>query len=67
MIEAAVAEQDKSKRAEAYRAVQKLGAERAWQLFTAHPSAVMATHDKLEGYVDNPAFMGPYFYGVKKR
>lgn len=66
LIEKAVVETNPAKRAEMYKQLHNLMEEDAMQLYTVHPTGLWALRDNVKGFVDNPVFMGLYFYPMYK-
>lgn len=67
MIEQAVREIDLKKRKKLYEDIINTANEQAYQIYTVHPYGLIAIRDEVEGFVDNPVFLGVYYYGLKKR
>lgn len=40
--------------------------EDAMQIYTVHPTGLWAMREGVEGFVDNPVYMGIYFYPMYK-
>lgn len=66
LIEQAVSETDVKKRNALYKEVHNLIYEDAMQLYTAHPTGLWAMRSNVKGFVDNPVYMGIYFYPISK-
>lgn len=66
LIEQAVSETDVKKRNALYKEVHNLIYEDAMQLYTAHPTGLWAMRSNVKGFVDNPVYMGIYFYPMYK-
>ena len=66
LIEQAVSETDIQKRNALYKEVHNLIYEDAMQLYTAHPTGLWAMRKGVKGFVDNPVYMGIYFYPMYK-
>ncbi len=66
LIEQAVAETNFAKRRALYRRVHQLMYEDAMQLYTVHPTGLWAMRSRVKGFVDNPVYMGIYFYPMYK-
>lgn len=66
LIETAVAETNPSKRQELYKKVHNLMYEDAMQIYTTHPTGLWAMRDGVKGFVDNPVYMGIYYYPMYK-
>lgn len=65
-IEQAVAETNPAKRAKLYKKVHNVMQEDAMQIYTVHPTGLWAMRDTVKGFVDNPVYMGIYFYPMYK-
>ncbi|MBR4683015.1 MAG: ABC transporter substrate-binding protein [Elusimicrobiaceae bacterium] len=66
LIEQAVAETNQAKRNALYKQVHNLMHEDAMQIYTVHPTGLWAMNKKVKGFVDNPVYMGIYFYPMHK-
>ena len=66
LIEQAVAETNQIKRNALYKQVHNLMHEDAMQIYTVHPTGLWAMNKKVKGFVDNPVYMGIYFYPMYK-
>ncbi len=66
LIEQAVAETNQAKRNVLYKQVHNLMHEDAMQIYTVHPTGLWAMNKKVKGFVDNPVYMGIYFYPMYK-
>ncbi len=66
LIERAVAETDPARRNALYKQVHNLMHEDAMQIYTVHPTGLWAMNKKVKGFVDNPVYMGIYFYPMYK-
>ncbi len=66
LIEQAVAETNPHKRNALYKQLHNLMYEDAMQLYTVHPTGLWALRSNVKGFVDNPVFMGIYFYPMYK-
>ena len=66
LIEQAVAETNQAKRNALYKAVHNLMHDDAMQIYTVHPTGLWAMNKKVKGFVDNPVYMGIYFYPMYK-
>ncbi len=66
LVRAAVSETSPSKRAKLYLQLQDLAYEDAMQIYTVHPTGLWAMRDRVKGFVDNPVYMGIYFYPMYK-
>ncbi|MBI4051879.1 MAG: ABC transporter substrate-binding protein [Elusimicrobia bacterium] len=67
LTEEAVAEVNVQRRRNLYFKIQDLAFEEAPQIYTVHPSGVYAMSGQLQGFVDNPVFLGIYFYPLHKK
>lgn len=66
LIEKAVAETNPARRDRIYKQIHNLMHEDAMQIYTVHPTGLWAMRDDVKGFVDNPVFMGLYFYPMYK-
>lgn len=66
LIESAVVQTDPAKRREMYKKAHNLMYEDAMQIYTVHPTGLWAMREGVEGFVDNPVYMGIYFYPMYK-
>ena len=66
LIEKAVVETDGNKRNALYKRVHNLAYEDAMQIYTVHPTGLWAMNKSVKGFVDNPVYMGIYFYPMYK-
>ena len=66
LIEQAVAETNPRKRNALYKQLHNLMYEDAMQLYTVHPTGLWALRSHVKGFVDNPVYMGIYFYPMYK-
>ena len=66
LIEQAVAETNPQKRNALYKKLHHLMYEDAMQLYTVHPTGLWAMRSNVKGFVDNPVYMGIYFYPMYK-
>ncbi len=66
LIEQAVAETNPQKRNALYKKLHHLMYEDAMQLYTVHPTGLWAMRSNVKGFVDNPVYMGIYFYPLYK-
>ncbi len=66
LIEQAVAETNPAKRNALYKQLHNLMYEDAMQLYTVHPTGLWAMRSDVKGFVDNPVYMGIYFYPMYK-
>ena len=66
LIETAVTETNSQKRNALYKQVHNLLVEDAMQLYTVHPTGLWAMRSNVRGFVDNPVYMGIYFYPMYK-
>ena len=66
LIEQAVRETNLSKRNTLYKKLHHILYEDAMQIYTAHPTGLWAMRSRVKGFVDNPVYMGIYFYPMYK-
>ena len=66
LIEQAVTETDQRKRNALYKQVHNLMHEDAMQIYTVHPTGLWAMRANVKGFIDNPVYMGIYFYPMYK-
>ncbi|MGN1058104.1 MAG: ABC transporter substrate-binding protein [Candidatus Avelusimicrobium sp.] len=66
LIERAVAETDANKRNALYKQVHNLIHDDAMQIYTVHPTGLWAVRSNVKGFVDNPVYMGIYYYPIYK-
>lgn len=66
LIERAVAETNPARRNALYKQVHNWMHEDAMQIYTVHPTGLWAMNKKVNGFVDNPVYMGIYFYPMYK-
>lgn len=66
LIEKAVSETNFSERNRLYKQVHNLMQEDAMQIYTVHPTGLWAARSNVKGFVDNPVYMGIYFYPMYK-
>lgn len=66
LIEKAVSETNLSKRNLLYRQVHNFMHEDAMQIYTVHPTGLWAMRSTVKNFVDNPVYMGIYFYPMYK-
>ena len=66
LIEQAVSETNQAKRNALYKQVHNLMHEDAMQIYTVHPTGLWAMRKNVKGFVDNPVYMGIYFYPMHK-
>ncbi len=66
IIEQAVSETNIKKRNALYKELHNLMYEDAMQLYTVHPTGLWAMRSNIKGFVDNPVYMGIYFYPMYK-
>ena len=66
LIEQAVSETDFAKRNALYKQVHNLMHEDAMQVYTVHPTGMWAMRGNVKNFVDNPVYMGIYFYPMYK-
>ena len=66
LIEQAVSETNFAKRNALYKQVHNLMHDDAMQIYTVHPTGLWAMRSKVKNFVDNPVYMGIYFYPMYK-
>lgn len=66
LIEKAVSETNLAKRNLLYRQVHNFMHEDAMQIYTVHPTGLWAMRTNVKNFVDNPVYMGIYFYPMYK-
>ena len=66
LIDRAVKSTDNKERAKLYRQIQDISADEAAQIYTVHSPGVWVFRKEVKGFVDNPVFMGIYFYPLHK-
>ena len=66
LVSQAVAETNPEKRVKLYKPVHRIAYEDAMQIYTSHPTGLWAMRDRVKGFVDNPVYMGLYFYPMYK-
>jgi len=66
LIEKAISETDISKRKEIYRKIINKANDEVYQIYTIHPSGIIAIRENVENFIDNPLYMGIYFYNLSK-
>lgn len=66
LIELAVREGDPLKRNRLYEQIINIANEEVYQIYTVHPYGLIALRNDIEGFIDNPVYMGIYYYGIKK-
>ncbi len=66
LIERAVAETNFTKRNALYKQVHNLMHEDAMQIYTVHPTGLWAMRSEVKNFIDNPVYMGIYFYPMYK-
>lgn len=67
LIEQAVTETDQATRNALYKRVHQLMHEDAMQIYTVHPTGLWAMRSQVKGFIDNPVYMGIYFYPMFKQ
>lgn len=65
-IEEAVSTTDPKKREELYKKIGRLDYESAGRMYTIYSPGVWVMRKNVQGFVDNPVFMGIYFYPLYK-
>ena len=66
LIDKAVKSTDVKEREELYRKIQGICYDDAAQIYTVHSPGVWVFRKEVKGFVDNPVFMGIYFYPIYK-
>lgn len=66
LIEEAVTQTDPAKRRALYKQLHHLMHKDTMQIYTVHPTGLWATRSNVKGFVDNPVYMGLYFYPMYK-
>ncbi len=66
LIKQASAETDAKARQDLYRQIHALSFEDVPQIYTVHSPGVWVFRKEVKGFVDNPVFMGLYFYPMYK-
>ena len=66
MIDLAASERVESRRKRLYEEIINIANEEVYQIYTVHPYGLIALREDVEGFVDNPVYMGIYYYGIKK-
>ena len=66
LIEQAVAQTNPAKRNALYKQVHNLMHDDAMQIYTVHPTGLWAMRSQVKNFVDNPVYMGIYFYPMYK-
>lgn len=66
LVSQAVAETNPTKRVKLYKQLHHIAYEDAMQIYTIHPTGLWAMRDSVKGFVDNPVYMGLYFYPMYK-
>ena len=66
LIEQAVSETNFTKRNALYKQVHNLMHDDAMQIYTVHPTGLWAMRSRVKNFVDNPVYMGIYFYPMYK-
>ena len=66
LVSQAVAETNPEKRVKLYKQLHRIAYEDAMQIYTIHPTGLWAMRDRVKGFVDNPVYMGLYFYPMYK-
>ena len=61
-----MSETDFAKRNALYKQVHNLMHEDAMQVYTVHPTGMWAMRGNVKNFVDNPVYMGIYFYPMYK-
>lgn len=66
LIEKAAEETSIEKRIKLYRKIVNMANEEVYQIYTIHPLGIMAMRENIEGFIENPLYMGVYFYNLRK-
>ncbi len=66
LVSQAVAETNPEKRVKLYKQLHRIAYEDAMQIYSIHPTGLWAMRDRVKGFVDNPVYMGLYFYPMYK-
>lgn len=66
LVAQAVAETNPQKRVALYKQLHRLVYDDAMQIYTIHPTGLWAMRESVKGFVDNPVYMGLYFYPMYK-
>ena len=66
LVSKAVAETNPAKRAQYYRELHRIAYEDAMQIYSVHPTGLWGMRSAVKGFVDNPVYMGLYFYPMYK-
>lgn len=66
LIERALRETNPSKRKKIYEKIINIANEEVYQIYTIHPYGIIAMRDNIKNFVDNPMYMGVYYYGIEK-
>lgn len=66
LIDKAVREVEPQRRASLYSKILKLGYEDAPSIVTVHPTGVFAMREWVQGFFENPVFLGTYYYPLSK-
>jgi peptide/nickel transport system substrate-binding protein len=66
LIEQAKIETSPKKRAELYSNLQALNHEEATQIYTVYSPGVWVLRSEVNGFLDNPVFLGIYLYPLYK-
>lgn len=66
MIDKAVRSTNQEERIKLYRQIQRVSYDTAVQIYTIHSPGVWVYRKDVKGFMDNPVFMGIYFYPIYK-
>ncbi len=66
LVKKAVVQTNPQKRVALYKQLHRIAYEDAMQIYTIHPTGLWAMRDRVKGFVDNPVYMGLYFYPMYK-
>lgn len=66
LIEDALREIDTNKRIKMYERIVNIANDEVYQIYTIHPYGIIAMRDSVKNFVDNPMYMGIYYYGIEK-
>jgi peptide/nickel transport system substrate-binding protein len=66
LIEKAAREVSPAERADLYKRILEAGYDAAPAIFTVHPRGVYAMRDWVDGFRDNPVYLGVYYYPIAK-
>ncbi|MCX7642118.1 MAG: ABC transporter substrate-binding protein [Elusimicrobiales bacterium] len=66
LIELAVKENNWKNRKKIYEKIINIANEEVYQIYTVHPYGLIAVRKEISGFVDNPVYMGIYYYTISK-